>query len=137
MLAMHQLHYSEAVKQTPTGITEIILPTIADPHGGDLVLPMIAHLSQSTENRWFTWIGPEPLSREKARRYQLKEGTLRFIHAPNDRETLWMFWEALSNGNSATVVAMLDFIDERNRRLLESASKQGGSLGIILRRRKF
>lgn len=119
----------------PCGITEIVLPPLLNPGGLDLVLPMLAHLSQASSNRWFTWIGSEQLSRTKATEYQLRDEVFRFVRSPNDKETLWMFWEALSNGNSATVVAVMHHIDEKNRRLLEQAAQRGGSLGIILRGR--
>lgn len=136
MTAQHRTQFGNTKRVTPTGITEIVLPPITTADGGELVLPMLAHLSQKAENRWFTWIGPEQLSRTKVQQYQLRDSSLRFIRSSNDKETLWMFWETLSNGNSATVVAMLDYIDEKNRRLLELAAERGGSLGIILRRRK-
>lgn len=115
------------------GITEILIPGNAWEQ--DLVLPMLAHLSRqnSSEQKWFTWISPQPLTKDQLERFDFNCTRIRWIKSTSDAYSLWLLWEALSNGNSDTVVAIFDKLNEAQRSDLEQAAEIGKTKGIVLR----
>ncbi len=129
-------HNASLVRTRPavphdSGITEILMP-----YGDDLgmVLPMLAHLSQQSEDRWFTWIVPNNFCANDLKPYGFDKN-LRLIYSDNDAQSLWLFWEALSKGNSAHVAVCLNTLNEQDRDRLEAASAMGKTRGMVLRTR--
>ena len=114
------------------GLTEIIvankqldLPTI--------VYPMLAHLSQQSGNKWFTWISNNVSSEKKSlSEFKFSRDKVRLINSKSHEEQLWMFWEALAQGNSETVVASFQYLTESERQKLEIAAIRGNTRGIVL-----
>ena len=100
------------------------------------ILPMLAHLSQQDSSQWFTWIAPSKQEKQLINRYNFQKENVRLIHTNNDAETLWVLWEAIKASNSSTVVANLSFLDDRSRKLLETAIKASGTNTLILSYRK-
>lgn len=114
------------------GLTEILLSNFNDSNL-DMVLPMLAHLSRNTaKDKWFTWIAPEPLSKAMLELYGFNLNNIRLIHTRSDEETLWVLWEALSNGKSDTVVATCDSVSKKQFHELNSAAVNGQARGLIL-----
>ena len=116
-------------------ITEILLSGRAD-RSFDMILAMLAHLSQDNEPRWFTWISqskPALLALKSARHYKFNEERIRFIQAKGDEEAKWLAWEALSNGTSKTVIADIRNLSDDARVHLEHAALEGDSEVIIIR----
>ncbi len=114
-----------------SGITEILMP-----YGDDLamVLPMLAHLSQQSDDRWFTWIVPSNFCVADLQPYNFPNN-LRLIYSHSNEQSLWLFWEALAKGNSAHVAVCLEAFSEHDRERLEAASALGKTRGMVLRAR--
>lgn len=112
-------------------ITEIIIP-LSSGNQNDVVLPMLAHLSQQVENRWFTWITCSKLTIQELCKYNFAQEKVRIIRANSEREAHWLMWEALHNGTSGTVVSDTGKISSEVRSHLNQAAKHGASRAILL-----
>ncbi|MGD8176494.1 cell division inhibitor SulA [Marinimicrobium sp. ARAG 43.8] len=120
---------------TSGGITELVLTHNA-PEQTQLLLPMIAHLSRTQNNRWVTWISPGPVDRQLLERYGVDSRAIRLIHAPESADSRWILWEALAKGNSHTVIASPGALNEREMKQLEAAAMQGQCQALLLRIRR-
>ncbi len=118
-----------------SGITEIVMPKAQGADNDLLVMPMLAHLSQQCADEWFTWIAPRNFSKSILDRYEFARDKVRMVHTKDDAVSLWVFWSSLTNGNSGTVVASLEWLSEKDRKLLENASLIGKTRGVVLRYR--
>lgn len=118
----------------PSGITELILAE-GCPHAFGMIMPMLAFLSHSEPDRWVTWVAPSFLSKEVLETYGINTRCLRMVHVSDVANSLWVTWEALSAGNSHTVVASPGRMTEKELKLLEQAAQQGRCQGILLRSR--
>lgn len=135
---MHIQHIVPAARYQHAGITEIVLSG-ATTDKNEIVMPMLAHLSKQTEDRWFTWIMPKEGSarvpKQILQHYGFDLSKLRIIYASDQQETLWILWDVLQNGNSDTVVASPDIIGEKDFSKLEQAAFAGNTRGLMLRHR--
>ncbi len=136
MSSLHSPHSLQTSlhKLLHSGITEIVLPSESTQEYL-LVLPMLAHLSRQSETRWFTWIAPRGINRKVLQDFGFALDKLRIVYTANDEETLWMLWDALSMGNSDTVVASHESLSAEDLRKLELAACKGQSQGLLLRHR--
>lgn len=127
-------------RQTPTphsetsGITEITLSNSGE-NGHEIVLPMLAHLSRQAGDKWFTWVAPVGIDRNILEQYGFDLSRVRLVHTRNEEETLWVLWDALSNGTSGTVVASMDWLGKHDRDKLEHAAQKGSTTGLVLKYR--
>lgn len=119
-------------QQTPSGVTELIL-TSDSPEQLALLLPMIAFLSNATNDRWITWIAPHNISRELLESYGVNTRYIRVIHAHDPQTLLWITWEALSAGNSHTVISSPGKLSDKDLSQLEAAATEGQCQGLLLR----
>jgi cell division inhibitor SulA len=115
-----------------SGITELIIANTS-PEQVSLLMPMIAFLSQSCEQRWVTWIAPLHLTREFLESYGVDTRYLRLIHCDDEASRLWITWEALSAGNSHTVISSPGKLSEKEFKQLEQAAYEGQCQGLLLR----
>lgn len=129
----HHPHRRDESGSDEPGITEIILPDLVSSTA--LVLPMLAHLSQQKQDRWFTWIVPSAVTKADLESYNFSMQHMRILCAKDDETRLWLLWESLANGNSGTVVACLHDLKEADHAKLQLACAKGGTRGIILRSR--
>ncbi len=115
------------------GITEILMP-----YGEDmaLILPMLASLSHECKDEWFTIIVPRSFLLSDLKPYPFAFRNIRLVHSQHSDDSLWMSWEALSNGNSGYVVALLEDLSDSDRARLEGASFKGKTRGLVLRKRR-
>lgn len=116
------------------GVTELVLADDSLQQLG-LILPMIAFLSSSLEQRWITWITPHPISRQLLESYGVNTGVVRFIQAQDGEQARWIAWEALTAGNSHTVIASPGKLSDKELAQLEQAAYQGDTQGLLLRLR--
>jgi cell division inhibitor SulA len=116
------------------GITELVLTQNA-PDQFQLLLPMVAHLSRSCPDRWLTWVNPGPIDRHELERYGVDTTRVRLIHTHKPQDVRWIAWEALTKGNSHTVIAAPGKLTKREVQLLESAAQRGECQGVLLRLR--
>lgn len=119
--------------KSSSGVTELVL-TNNDPEQLQLLLPMLAYLSQQTENRWITWIAPQYLNRKILETYGVNTSCIRLIHCDQDN-LLWVTWEALASGTSNTVIASPGRLTEKELAQLEVAAHKGKCQGLLLRAR--
>jgi cell division inhibitor SulA len=124
-------------RECKTGITEIVLPNT---ESLDMVMPTLAFLSRSQntshENkRWLTWFPPTRISKADLSEYGFDLSCIRFVYPKNDEHCYWLFWEALAEGNSHTVVASPGRLSEQQLQRLEHASNVGECSGLLLRNR--
>lgn len=116
-----------------SGVTELVL-TSNNPEQLHLILPMLAYLSQQTEDRWITWIAPQYLNRQMLETYGVNTNCIRLIHCNQDN-LLWVTWEALASGTSNTVIASPGRLTEKELVQLEIAAHKGKCQGLLLRAR--
>ena len=116
------------------GVTEVVLPEQSQSQL-TLVLPMLAHLSRQSGDRWFTWIAPRNISRQMLTEYGFDLSKVRLIHTRDSEETLWVLWQALAEGNSDTVVASPGKVSDRALNRLEEAALIGRGRGLLIRYR--
>lgn len=119
-------------KQPVNGVTELIL-TSNSPEQLALLLPMIAFLSNACSDRWITWIAPHNISRDLLESYGVNTRYIRVIHCQNPQTLLWVTWEALSAGNSHTVISSPGKLTDKELAQLELAAQNGGCQGLLLR----
>ncbi len=120
-------------QQQPTsGVTELVL-TSDSPEQVALLLPMIAFLSNASFDRWITWIAPHNISRELLESYGVNTRFIRVIHCQNKQTLLWITWEALSAGNSHTVISSPGKLSDKELSQLEVAAAKGKCQGLLLR----
>ena len=122
-------------QQCPEGLnvlSEIIIPDSAGAAG--LILPMLAHLSQSCEQRWITWIGPRSIRHLDFRAYSFVKNRVRLIVTQSDTETFSTMLKTLENGTSAEVVASFNGLQygATERQRLNQAAIKGRSRALIL-----
>ena len=132
-----------ALKRAPSekacsNITEVVMTNEDD--GLSMLLPMLAHLSRESKNKWLTWIAPKSvasrLSKKVLESYGFALKQIRIIHPEDNDAALWLLWDALANGTSANVVANMRSLSENDRIKLETACQRGNSRGLILRSRE-
>ncbi|QEY14957.1 hypothetical protein D0C16_02600 [Cellvibrio sp. KY-GH-1] len=119
-------------KQPLGGVTELILTSDA-PEQLSLLMPMIAFLSNSSQDRWITWIAPHNISRELLESYGVNTRYIRVIHCHDQLSLLWVTWEALAAGNSHTVISSPGKLTDKELNQLEQAAAQGQCQGLLLR----
>ncbi|OZY84948.1 hypothetical protein CBP51_17470 [Cellvibrio mixtus] len=115
-----------------SGVTELVL-TSDSPEQLALLLPMIAFLSKASSDRWITWIAPHNISRELLESYGVNTRYIRVIHAQDPQALLWITWEALSAGNSHTVISSPGKLSDKELSQLEVAAAKGQCQGLLLR----
>jgi len=115
------------------GVTELVL-TSDSPDQLHLLLPMLAHLSHNSGDRWITWISPKHLNRDLLAAYGVNTQCIRLIHCQD--ENLWVIWEALASGTSNTVIASPGRLSEKELMQLEVAATKGECQGLLLRTRR-
>lgn len=118
--------------KTTSGVTELVL-TSDSPEQLALLLPMIAFLSKASSDRWITWIAPHNISRELLESYAVNTRYIRVIHAQDPQALLWITWEALSAGNSHTVISSPGKLSDKELSQLEVAAAKGQCQGLLLR----
>ncbi len=120
-----------------TGVTEVVLPGDIGSRAAQLamVLPMLAHLSRQAKDRWFSWIAPQGISKQMLNDYGFDLSKVRLIHTRSEEDTLWVLWQALSEGNSEAVVASPGKLTDKAFSSLEQAASYGNSQGLLIRYR--
>lgn len=123
-------------KENTTGITEIVLP---NEQSLEVVLPSLAFLSRNlcpkNKNRWLTWFPPIGVTKELLTGYGFDLSRVRFVYPKDTEHCFWLFWEALAEGNSHTVIASPGKLTEQQVKRLEHASAVGDCSGLLLRNR--
>ncbi len=125
--------FQSAPAVSTSGVTELVL-TSNSPEQLQLLLPMLAFLSNQHENRWITWIAPEYLNRQVLEAYGVNTQCIRLIHCAPEN-LLWVTWEALASGTSNTVIASPGKLSEKELHHLEAAAHKGQCQGLLLRAR--
>ncbi len=120
--------------RVPYGVSEVIL---AEGFGGHntIFLSILAHLTQKASKRWVTWIGPLNFHRQTLEMAGINLTKLRVIQCNNSSDCLWLFWEALANGKSDTVIAAPGQLTEMELEKLGQAANHGATQGLIVRHR--
>lgn len=114
------------------GITELVITNTQDQYQHWL-LPMIAHLSHLEADRWLTWINPNSIDKQALISYGADLGRIRLVHLNPHQTELWAVWEAMSAGNSHTVVASPGLTSAKQLAQLEQAADKGSCQGLMLR----
>ncbi len=122
-----------APEKSTSGVTELVL-TSNSPEQLQILLPMLAFLSNQHENRWITWIAPEYLNRQVLEAYGVNTRCIRLIHCAPEN-LLWVTWEALASGTSNMVIASPGKLSEKELHHLEAAAHKGQCQGLLLRAR--
>ncbi len=138
---MHMNQLGQAVQNRPafvqeervSGLTEMILAQSQDL---SMILPSLAYLTNQHKDRWLTWISHSPkIDRRQLEHYGFNLKHLRIIHVKDAEHAFWLFWEALTEGNSHTVIATIDGLDARQTTQLERAAHVGACVGLLLKSR--
>ena len=122
-----------ATQHSGEKLTEIIL-SCQQFNAIDAVLPMIAYLSHQSTERWLTWIAPPAdINRELLIAVGFNLERIRLIHPAYQHEASWLFWNALKQGNSATVVISGNKLNEKELIACEQAADMGNARGLVVR----
>lgn len=125
---------SHQTSQGPTGgITEIVLP---NGQSASIYLPSLAFLSSQNNGRWLTWLVPHCMGKMELLQYGFDLSRTRFIYPDNQDHCFSLFWEALAEGNSHTVVGSSGRLTEQQLQKLENAARIGQCNGLLLRDRE-
>jgi cell division inhibitor SulA len=119
-------------QQPASGVTELVLASDS-PEQLALLLPMIAFLGNTCKDRWITWIAPHNINRELLESYGINTRFIRVIHCQDPQTQLWITWEALSAGNSHTVISSPGKLTDKELSQLETAATKGNCRGLLLR----
>jgi cell division inhibitor SulA len=100
-----------------------------------LILPVLAHLSNTGDQRWLACIGPQLLTKSDCRRFRMNwQRVLQVL--PNRRcAVIDMAERALQAGRSHTVCVIAESIDAQDLLRLERAAAAGNCRGIVIRSR--
>ena len=124
---------SSPVHSNSASLTEIVLSGSNGIPDYNLVLPMLAHLSQQSQSKWFTWIAPTGISKAQLQSFGFNLNNVRIIHPKNVSDISRVFWEALTNNTSSTVIAETGSLTESDFYTLDTACKNTGCKGLLLR----
>lgn len=115
-------------------VTEIILPP-GQIESFQLLLPMLTRLYQ--DQRWLAWVDPpKALVSKWQQLHEIQTGHILVLHSSDDFSAMTLASLALSAGTCHAVVLWHDGRLSRNAfRLLEEASAQGDSHGVVLSQR--
>lgn len=132
MLALDNTH-SNAKPSHSGNLTEIVLPK--SDSSAEFVMPMLAQLSRQAKDKWFTWITDQPIDKKALINSGFSCKNVRVIYSKSVSDSIWIFWEALRNGTSSSVVVTLDKLKESEINEFEQAAQLGNSTGLVLRYR--
>lgn len=119
--------------QATNGITEIVL---AHNQSLSFVLPSLAFLSQQHSDRWLTWLPLTTVTKPLLQNYSFDFSRTRFIYPKSRDQAFQLFLEALTKGNSHTVVGAPGPLTEQQMARLEQAAAIGNCSGLVLRDRR-
>lgn len=114
-------------------LAELIM-TQSDSDTSNLLLPMIAHASQSAD-RWITLIGLADITKKQLQSYGVDTSKIRLINCDSNADNGWIIWEALNAGTSHTVVAMSNELDRDGLEKLREIALEKGCHGLLVRER--
>lgn len=118
-------------------IIEVVVPAEQDARPQlTLVLPLLAHLSNTSDGRWLTCIGPSFVAKRDCQHYGINWKRLLQV-LPNQRVDHSDLCErALATGRSHTIAFLVD--KQPSAELLarlERAAQQGNCQGIVIHTR--
>jgi cell division inhibitor SulA len=129
---------SDARRFIKRRMTEVIIPQAQN--SNHILFPLVASLSKQEQNpsqltgsRWVTWITDRKPNRQQLDSYGSNNTNIRIIHTRVQDDNRWIIWEALSKGNSHTVIADITSISTDDITQFESAARQGQCVGILAR----
>ncbi len=120
-------------------MTEVIIPQ--GQNSNHILMPLVASLSKQQEQdslhgspeRWVTWITNRKPSKQQLDFFGSDNTNIRIIHTDTQQDNRWIIWEALSKGNSHTVIADIESVSKNDIEQLEVAATQGDCVGILTR----
>ena len=118
-------------------IIEVVVPAAQDARPQlAMVLPLLAHLSNTGDSRWLTCIGPSFVAKRDCQRYGINWKRLLQV-LPNQRVDRSDLCErALAAGRSHTVAFLIDEPPSSELLVrLERAAQQGNCQGIVIHTR--
>lgn len=130
--------YQDTVLTSQACVTEIIIPQTGN--STQIIFPLVASMShnnpskkQSQETRWLTWLTDRKPTLAQLESYNVMSDAIRLIHIDRNNDNRWLLWEALSKGNSHTVIADIEHIHNEDILAMEAAAQQGQATGILVR----
>ena len=126
-----QAKTQHAIGNIPHRITEVLIPQ--GQNSNAIVMPLVASLSNQQHEGWLTWITHRKPSKEQLALLGAKQQKLRIVHIKKETDSRWVMWEALSKGNSHTVIVDSHQLTEEDITALEVAAASGDCLGISVR----
>ena len=121
-------------RQSSCGVTELTLTQ----HFSQqlyLILPMIAALSQTDEDRWITWVGPTTFSEQLLIENNVDISKIQVLYPNEKHSQLKLMQQVLRNGESMMVVAPELTANNTEFELLEIAAIKGNCRGLIINER--
>lgn len=138
----HSDYLSEATQQVEgkfSRMTEVIIPKSS--HSDNIIFPLVAsmtkqsslHAPTSNEERWLTWITDRKPNSQQLKQFGAKIESLRIIHIEKSNDNRWIIWDALNTGNSHTVIANVENINNNDIEQMEAAATRGDCTGVLVR----
>jgi len=125
--ALKGYHHPKIIER---GIAEIVIPpSIAS---APIISPIVASLSQQTSDGWITWITLTRPNKASLIASGANTNRLRIVYIDRNDDARWVFWQALAQGNSHTVIAEQSSWSKRDMEKLEIAAERGQCKGVAI-----
>lgn len=133
------IHFAPSTKPEPhpyrqndvDHITELLVSKYC-PDYLQLLLPMLSHQSNHCGERWITWITTTKVDKRLLAQFGVNIQKVRFVYPKSDHVIFDLVVSALDAGNSHCVVALNENFLPEQLHLLNTAAKQGNTMGILV-----
>ena len=112
------------------GIAEVVIPQSIE--SSPIIVPIVASLSQQLSDGWTTWITSRKPNKSSLVSSGANLNKLRIVYVEKDDDVRWIFWQALTQGNSHTVISEQDHWSKKDIEELEEAAEKGMCKGIAI-----
>ncbi|MFT6221818.1 MAG: cell division inhibitor SulA [Candidatus Endobugula sp.] len=111
-------------------VSEVIIPSFSD---SKIVVPtIIASLTQQASDRWTTWITTTVPNKALLSSLGACLSRLRIVYINPEKDTRWIIWQALAQGNSHNVIAEQTHFLPSDIERMEKAATQGKCKGMLI-----
>lgn len=112
-------------------ITELLVSKYC-PDYLQLLLPMLGHQSKISGSRWITWIATSKLDKAMLESFGVDTSKVRFVYPKSTHVIFDLVADALNAGNSHCVVALNENFLPEQMHLLNTAARNGDTMGILV-----
>ncbi len=113
-------------------VTELVLSNYCGQSCDQLLLPMIAQISNTTHG-WLTLFCDHPIDRKALEALGADTSKVRVVPSSICRDKLWLLWETIHCGSSDCVIGNCTKLSKKELAQLQNACQQGGCQTLLWR----